>query len=105
MVLFTLVNISLDITTNITWWVLKQSIYGTYYVYTYFIPPAPTKEEIELLSLRNEISSLNKQLYLINSIHNNPNIISKNQIKIESENDLSLDESAIDFELINDTEL
>ena len=97
MVLCTLVNISLDITANLTLWILKQSLYSSYYVYTYFIPPPPTKEEIELLALKNEIKSLNKQIHLFTSIHNNPNIISKNQI---------LDESIeTDFELISDTEL
>jgi hypothetical protein len=95
MVFVSLVNISLDITANITWWVVKNTIYSSYYIYTYFIPPPPTKEQIEMLELRNEIISLNKQLHLINSIHNNPNIISRNQIKMIDD----------DFELISDTEL
>ncbi len=100
MVFVSLVNISLDITANISWWIIKNSIYSTYYIYTYFIPPPPTKQEIEMLALRNEISSLNKQLYIINSIHNNPNIIYRNQISDK------LDESIdTEFELICDTEL
>ncbi len=80
MVFVSLLNISLDITTNITWWVVKNSIYGTYYIVTYFIPPAPTKEELEMLELKQEISSLNKKLHMINSINNNPNIITRNQL-------------------------
>lgn len=95
MVFVSLVNISLDITANISWWLLKNSIYGSYYIITYFIPPKPTKEEIEMLALRNELISLNRQLYLINSIHNNPNIISRNEIEMDN----------IEFEMISDTEL
>lgn len=80
MVFVSLINISLDITTTITWWIMKKSINGTYYIISYFIPPTPTKEEIELLELRNEISYLNKKLHLINSINNNPHIITRTQI-------------------------
>ena len=77
MVFCTLINISLDISTNISWWILKNTIYGTYYITTYLIskPPMPTKEEIELLELRKEISILNRKLYYIDSVNNNPNII------------------------------
>ena len=98
MAIVSLINISLDITANISWWILKNSIYGTYYIYTYLIPPKPTKEEIELLALRNELTTLNRQLNLITSIHNNPNIIDRNQINLDE----SIDK---DFEVINDTEL
>ena len=80
MVLCTLINISLDISTNISWWILKNTVYGTYYITTYFISkkPMPTKEEIELLELRKEISHLNRKLFFIDSINNNQNIINRN---------------------------
>ncbi len=90
MVFVSLVNISLDITANITWWVVKNSIYGTYYIVSYFIPPTPTKEEIELLELRNEISSLNKKLHLITSINNNPNIFTRDQLLNDVEKDFEI---------------
>ena len=50
-------NISLDISSNISWWIVKNTLYGTYYISAYLIskPPKPTKEEIELLELRKEI--------------------------------------------------
>ncbi len=90
MVFVSLVNISLDITANITWWIVKNSIYGTYYIVAYFIPPTPTKEEIELLELRNEISSLNKKLHLITSINNNPHIITREQLLNDVEKDFEM---------------
>jgi len=93
MVFVSLVNISLDITANITWWIMKNSVYGTYYIVTYFMPPMPTKEEIELLELRNEISSLNKKLHLINSINNNAHIITREQL---------LNDVEKEFEMIDD---
>lgn len=99
MAIVSLINISLDITANISWWILKNSVYGTYYIYTYFIPPKPTPEEIELLALRTELTSLNRQLYLLTSIHNNPSIVNRNNIHL----DTSIDDK--DFELISDTEL
>ena len=52
MVLCTLINISLDISTNIAWWLTKNTLYGTYYLITIIRPPKPTKEEIELMELK-----------------------------------------------------
>ena len=98
MVFCTLINISLDISANISWWVLKNTLYGTYYLFTFIKPPKPTKEELELLELRNEISQLNRQLHIINGIHNNPNIITRNQITLNNDNIALLDE---DFIFIN----
>ena len=65
MVLFTLINVSLDISTNIAWWITKNTLYGTYCIITYMIPKKITKEELELIELRNEISILNKKLLSI----------------------------------------
>ena len=98
MVLNAIINISLDISTNVSWWIIKNTLYGTYYITTYFLysTPKPTKEEIELIELRKEIGHLNRKLQLINSIENNPNIIDKNNIEYKDETD---------FILIDDTEL
>jgi hypothetical protein len=102
MVLCTLINISLDISTNISWWIFKNTLYGTYYITTYFIakPPKQTKEEIELLELRKEISHLNRKLYYIDSINNNSNIISRTNIPISD--DKNLENS---FIFIDDTDI
>ena len=64
MVLLTLINISLDISANLSWWVVKNTIYGTYCVITYitYKPPKLTKEEIELIKLKYLISELNNKL-------------------------------------------
>ncbi len=68
MVLFTLINISLDISASVSWWIFKNTLYGTYYVIKYinYKPPKPTKEELELIELKYLVSDLNKKLHLIN---------------------------------------
>ena len=91
MVLFTLINVSLDISANISWWVFKNTLYGTYYLISNirYKQPEPTQEEIELIQLRYEISQLNRQLNFIN----NPNIITRNQLMLThtiSDNDLNV---------------
>ena len=104
MVLCTLINISLDISANISWWILKNTVYGTYYLITYIRPHKPTKEEIEMIELRNEISNLNKQLYLIHNIHNNPNILTRNQLMLtntEEINDINITLLDDDFIVVN----
>ncbi len=106
MVLVSLINISLDISTNIAWWLTKNTLYGTYYLITYLRPHKKTKEEIELIELRNEISQLNKQLYIMNSIQNNPNIITRYQITEDINNqDYDLDLQLLDeFVVINEND-
>ena len=107
MALCALINISLDISTNITWWIISTScrytFYGTYYLITYIRPPKPTKEEMELMELKTEINHLNKKLYIIHNmhnmhnIHNNPNIINRNQLMLQNKSlDDSLDLSLLD---------
>ncbi len=101
MVLYTLINISLDISANISWWIIKNSIYGTYYLITYIKPPKPSKEEIELSELRREISQLNRQLYFINTIQNNPSIITRNQLMLNNTEQLDdIDIALLDDEFI-----
>jgi hypothetical protein len=100
MVLFTLINVSLDISTNIAWWITKNTLYGTYCLITYIRPPKPTKEELELIELRNEISQLNKQIHIINNIYdlNNPNIITRNKLIIQNK----LTEEHFELDLLDD---
>ncbi len=101
MVFITLINTSFEIYTNISVWLIttgvKYTLYGTYYLIK-SINPSKTKEELELIELRNEISQLNKQLHLINNIHNNPNIVSKYNLNIEEPPNLTLDD---EFTFIN----
>jgi hypothetical protein len=107
----TLINISLDISTNIAWWVIttscKYTFYGTYYIIAYIKPPKPTKEEIELMELKTELYQLNKKLYILHNIHNNPSIITRNQLMLQNKSheefDDNLDLSLLDdFIIIND---
>jgi hypothetical protein len=91
MVLCTLINISLDISANISWWVLKNTLYGTYYLITYIKPPKKSKEELELIELRKEISQLNRQLHIIN----NPNIITRTQLMLTNNTEEINDELAL----------
>ena len=110
MVLCTLINISLDISTNIAWWLTKNTLYGTYYLITIIRPPKPTKEEIELMELKKELCQLNKQLYIIHNIHNNPHIMNRNQLMLKNTlNDTfndTFDLSLLDeFVILNDTQL
>ena len=92
MVLLTLINISLDISANLSWWVVKNTIYGTYCVITYitYKPPKLTKEEIELIELKYLISELNNKLKKNELIVDNISSIEKIDTKLEDE-----------FELIN----
>jgi hypothetical protein len=92
MVLFTLINISLDISASVSWWVVKNTLYGTYYVIKYinYKPPKPTKEELELIELKYLVSDLNKKLHLINN---------KEQLINVDKEIIHLDD---DFVIIND---
>ncbi len=103
MVLYTLINISIDVSASITLWVLKNTLYGTYYLTTYFIysHPEQTKEELEIIELRREINHLNRKLHFIDSINNNPNIVSlTNNQTIPNEQNLEKS-----FIFIDDSEL
>ena len=105
MVQISLINISLDTSANIAWWMIttscKYTLYGTYYLITYFMPQKKTKEEIELIELKNEIIQLNKQLHIINCIHNNSNIIFRQQLKFNDNDDIDL-QLLDDFVILND---
>ncbi len=64
MVLFSLINISLDISASISWFVVKNTLYGTYCIGYYLIKgrytPPPSREEILLLEINNKLDKLNK---------------------------------------------
>lgn len=70
MVLFTITNLTLDATMGITWWVIKNTIYGTYYLGSYFLcpPPEENHENHEILELKYQITQLNRNLARINSV-------------------------------------
>jgi hypothetical protein len=98
MVLFTLINISLDISASVSWWIVKNTLYGTYYLVSYIRPPAKTKEEIELIELRKELSMLNKKLHMIN---NNTNIITRHNYMIMNNEENILNDT-VDLQILDD---
>ena len=84
MVLCTLINISLDISANLALFVLKNSLYGTYYLITYlnYKPPKLTQHEINIIELNEEINQLNKQIKKIE-------LIALKETKIDNDIDIS----------------
>jgi hypothetical protein len=64
MVLLTLINISLDVSTSISWFVVKNTLYGTYCIGYYLMKgrytPPPSREEILLLEINNKLDKLKK---------------------------------------------
>ncbi len=74
MVLCTLINISVDLSASISWWILKNALCGTYNMGYYLMmknrPRVPTQEQILIIELRNQVSELNttihRQLDIIN---------------------------------------
>ena len=91
MVLCTLINISLDISSNIAWFVLKNSLYGTYYFISYlnYTPPKLTQHEINVIELSEEINQLNIHIKQIEKL-----ALKETDLKID-------DEFENDFEIIN----
>lgn len=62
----------MDITLGVTWWVVKNTIYGTYCLGSYlFCTTEPPKNEKELLELKFQIAELNKKLDRINNTPQN----------------------------------
>ncbi len=69
MVLFALTNITLDITLGISWWLAKNTIYGTYYLIgNYIFYKEPKKDEI--MELKYELRALHRKLDKMNNIEN-----------------------------------
>ena len=62
----------MDVTLGVTWWVVKNTIYGTYCLGSYlFCTTEPPKDVKELLELKFQIAELNKKLDKINNIPQN----------------------------------
>ena len=60
MVLFALTNITMDVTLGVAWWVVKNTVYGTYCLGSYlFCTTEPPKEDKEMLELKYQIAELN----------------------------------------------
>lgn len=69
MVLFALTNITMDITLGAAWWIVKNTVYGTYCLGSYlFCTTEPPKEDKEMLELKYQIAELNKKLDRISSM-------------------------------------
>ena len=86
MVLFALTSITMDITLGVTWWVVKNTIYGTYCLGSYlFCTTEPPKENKEMLELKYQIAELNKKLDRISSM----NDLTITQIPQQIENNTS----------------
>ena len=70
MVLFALTSITMHITLGVTWWVVKNTIYGTNCLGSYlFCTTEPPKEDKEMLELKYQIAELNKKLDRISSMN------------------------------------
>ena len=105
MVFCALITISLDISTNIAWWIIttscKYTLHGTYHLITIIKPQKPQKEEIELMEL-NELCKLNNTLYIM---HNNSGIINRNQLMFKNtlnENLYNVSDDTFDLYLLDD---
>lgn len=69
MVFFALTNITMDITLGAAWWIVKNTVYGTYCLGSYlFCTTEPPKEDKEMLELKYQIAELNKKLDRISSM-------------------------------------
>ena len=70
MVLFALTNITMDITLGVAWWVVKNTVYGTYCLGSYlFCTTEHPKEDKDMLELKYQIVELNKKLDRISSMN------------------------------------
>jgi hypothetical protein len=70
MVLFALTNITMDVTLGVAWWVVKNTVYGTYCLGSYlFCTTEPPKEDKDVLELKYQIAELNKKLDRISSMN------------------------------------
>lgn len=60
-----LISISIDSPLTMSWWVVKNVLYGSYCLTYYIIygsKKQPTTEEIMLLELKKELSELDKKI-------------------------------------------
>ncbi len=60
----------MDITLGAAWWIVKNTVYGTYCLGSYlFCTTEPPKEDKEMLELKYQIAELNKKLDRISSMN------------------------------------
>ena len=79
-----LINISIDSPLTMSWWVIKNVLYGSYCLTHYLIYGSKkklTQEEILLLELKKEISELDKKVDIY--YHNDNKEIDKEFIIID----------------------
>lgn len=85
----------MDITLGVTWWVVKNAIYGTYCLGSYlFCTTEPPQEDKEMLELKYQIAELNKKLDRISSM-NDLTITQNIQPVIEDESFIKMDDHDI----------
>ena len=106
MVLFALTNITMDITLGVTWWVVKNAVYGTYCLGSYlFCTTEPPKEDKEMLELKYQIAELNKKLDRISSMKDLTTSQPQQPIKEQSENEIIKNDINELSEIPNTTEI
>lgn len=80
MVIITITNITTEITLNIALWLLKKTLYGTYYISSYLLSNNKyTQSDIDIL--KQEILLLKKELN-----NNKINNIELNNIELNNDN-------------------
>ena len=107
MVLFALTNITMDITLGAAWWIVKNTVYGTYCLGSYlFCTTEPPKEDKEMLELKYQIAELNKRLDRISSMNDLTIAPVKQSLSenIEDKPDDTPLEKSNEFPIINDVD-
>jgi hypothetical protein len=89
MVLCTLINISLDVSSGIVWWAFKNTLYGTYCVGRYLINKRnPPQHKTEFVLLREDIEKINTKIDLLNHPNIVMNVVVLNPLQNNLENNL-----------------
>ena len=84
----------MDVTLGVAWWVVKNTVYGTYCLGSYlFCTTEPPKEDKEMLELKYQIAELNKKLDRISSM--NDLTIAQTQQPIEDNTSTKIEEPDI----------
>ena len=83
-----LISISIDSPLSMSWWVVKNVLYGSYCLTYYLLygsnkqQTRVTREEIMLLELKKEISELDKKIDVYYNHHDNNNKIEETKIDV-----------------------
>ena len=96
----------MDVTLGVAWWVVKNTVYGTYCLGSYlFCTTEPPKEDKDVLELKYQIAELNKKLDRISSM-NDLTIMSSTIVQNTLVNQpLSEDKNKLEDNLIKPIEL